>query len=116
MAYLRRTAQLMGWSGPPLVLVVASWWGLRAAVGVAGGMLWALANAFALTWLVKETLGTQHPRRWKRIALWIVKLPVLYLVGAFLLLNPWSSPLGVVVGFSWWFVVLVAGALRGVTA
>lgn len=110
MEFLRRATRLMGWLGLILVPLAASVCGLRAAAGLLGGMVWAWANAWALTWLVDASVHAQ--RRWKRITLWIVKLPLLYLVGAACLLGPWSSPLGFLVGFSMWFVMLIVSALQ----
>ena len=104
----------MGGAGVLLIPSVALVWGWRATVGVVSGMVWAWANAWALTWLVHASVHTQ--RRWKQVALWIVKLPLLYLVGAFFLLSPWSSSLGFLVGFSLWFVMLVVSALHGTAA
>ena len=114
MDFLRRTTHLMGWFGLVFVPLTAAWFGLRAAVGLGSGMVWAWANAWALSWLVRSAMHTQ--RRWKQIALWIVKLPLLYLIGALFLLSPWSSSLGFLAGFSLWFVMLVVSALQGAVA
>jgi len=116
MELIRRAARLMGWSGLLLVPGVAASWGLGAALGLVGGMLWALANVWALSQLTQGSLSAQPHRRWKQVCLWLIKLPLLYLVGAWLLLNPWGSPLGFLVGFSWWFVALLASAMLGVAA
>lgn len=112
MEFLHRTTRLMRWLGLGLVPLVAALCGLRAAVGLLSGMVWAWANAWALSWLVQASVQTQ--RRWKQIALWIVKLPLLYLLGALFLLSPWSSSLGFLAGFSLWFVMLVVSALQRV--
>ena len=114
MEFLHRTTRLMGWLGLVLVPLTAASWGLRAATGLLSGMVWAWANAWALTWLVHASVHTQ--RRWKQIALWIVKLPLLYLIGALFLLSPWSSSVGFLVGFSLWFVMLVVSALQRTAA
>ena len=114
MEFLHRTARLMGWTGALLIPLVASVWGWRATVGVVSGMGWAWANAWALTWLVNASFQPQ--RRWRHIALWVIKLPLLYLIGAWFLVSPWSSPLGFLVGFSLWFMLLVVSALQRTAA
>ena len=112
MEVIRDAAYLMGWVGLFLIPVVAVLWGVHVAVGVASGMLWALANMLVLAKLIKGSLSAPGLSRWRRAVLWVVKVPLLYLVGAFLLLSPWSSPLGFLFGFSLWFLMLVIGALR----
>ena len=97
----------------PMVAWALGW---RIAVGLAGGILWALANIWVIGMLVKP-LGSPQPRPWWKTAGFIVlKVPVLYAVGAVLLISPWSSPLGVLAGFSLWFVTLCLSALRGAAA
>ena len=116
MEAIRRAARLLVWVAVFLIPVVASVYGGRAAVGVAGGMLWALANIWVLGRLIKGSLDVPRLPRWRHAVLWVVKIPLLYLLGALLLLSPWSSPVGFLAGFSLWFVMLVIGALRGETA
>ena len=116
MEAIHRAARVMGWMGLLLVPAVAWLCGSRAAVGMASGMFWMLANVWTLTRLVRGSMGPQGASRWTQAALWIVKLPLLYGGGAFLLLSPWSSPLGFLAGFSLWFAALVIGALREGTA
>ena len=101
-----------------LVLLPMAVWlvGWRAAIGLASGMLWAFANAWVLRRLVRFSLSSQRVPRGRQVLLWAVKFPVLYGVGAILLLSPWSSPIGFLVGFSLWFVLLVIGAVREATA
>ena len=116
MDTIRYTARLLSWTGLFVVPVVAGVWGLRAAAGVASGMLWGLANVWALSRLVAGALGPRRAPLGIQVALWVVKIPLLYAVGAFLLLSPWGSPIGFLVGFSCWFALLFVGALRGAPA
>lgn len=82
------------------------------AVGLASGMLWALANAWALSQLVHVSLNGRRISWQTRVLWWIVKIPGLYALGASALLCPWSSPVGFLIGFSLWFVALIVGALQ----
>ncbi|MBI2495586.1 MAG: hypothetical protein HYY90_04170 [Candidatus Omnitrophica bacterium] len=116
MPFLTRAFRLMGILSAALLPIVAWTWGWRAAIGLAGGMLWALANVWVNGMLVKPIGSPQRRRWWKTASLVALKVPVLYVIGAALLLGSWSSPIGFVVGFSLWFVALGLGALRGVAA
>ena len=109
---MRYAVRWMGWSAVALVPAAGALAGWRAAAGLAGGMLWALANV----WTLRRTLGplATGARRhwWQHAGWWCLKVPVLYALGGLLLLSPWGSPIGFLAGFSWWFVVLCVGALR----
>ena len=110
---IRSATRLMGYTGLVLVPLAAWVGGWRAAIGLASGMGWALANVWVMAHLVTGSLGQPRTSRWRQAVWWVVKLPLLYVLGGWLLLAPWSSPVGFLVGFSVWFVMLVVGALRG---
>jgi len=112
MEFLHRTVRLIACSSLLLVPVTAAVWGPRAAVGLAGGMAWAVANTWALTGLVHASVGDSRAPWWARAGLWVLKGPLLYAAGAALAVSPWSSPVGFLAGFSCWFVCLVLSALR----
>ena len=116
MQFLTRALRLLGILGVAMPPMVAWMWGWRAGLGLAGGILWALANIWVIGMLVKPLGSSQRRRWWKTASLFALKVPVLYTIGAAFLLSPWSSPLGFVVGFSLWFVALGLGALRGAAA
>ena len=112
MDIVTQTSRRMMWC--MAVLVPATWltFGWRHAVGVGAGMVWSLANAWALTRLVRGSLASPQLPRWRQTAWWVVKLPLLYGVAALMLVSPWSSAVGFLTGFSSWFVFRVTGALR----
>lgn len=116
MEFLRCAVRLASWSAIVVLPVVALAFGWRAAIGVGGGLVWASANAGALAWLVRVLFDAHHAPWWVRTGLWALKLPLLYAVGALLVLSSWSSPVGFLVGFSLWFVLLFVSALRGAAA
>jgi len=113
MGFVRAANRLALVTGLLLAPLAAVVWGGRAAVGLLAGLAWTLANMRLIAALSTFTLRRRLGRnRWKAAALWIVKLPVLYGLGALCLLSPWSSPVGFLAGFSLWFVALVAGAWK----
>ena len=116
MEALHRATRLMALTGLWAVPAAAWLGGWRVGAGLASGMLWAFANAWTLRQLVRSSLSSQRVSRVQQVLLWAVKFPVLYGVGAILLLSPWSSPIGFLVGFSLWFVLLVVDAVREATA
>ena len=112
MAYLRETVRLASWLSVPLLSLIMGAFGARAAVGLAAGMLWAMANVWVIGRLIRVSMGTERPQWRSVIGWWALKVPVLYVLGGVLLLSPWSSPVGFLAGFSFWFVALVVSALR----
>jgi len=116
MEFLRDAARLMGWSGAVLVPIVGLRVGWTHAVGLAGGIAWVLLNAWVMSRLIQEAFVSGRPRSRRALGFWLLKLPTLYAVAAVLLLSPWSSPVGFLAGFSWWFVTLLISALRRAVA
>lgn len=116
MQLLAQALRLTGALSLVLLPMVAGLVGWRAAIGLASGMLWALANVWVIRLLVAP-LGSSHGRRWwKTAGLFVLKVPVLYTLGAFLLLSPWSSPVGFLIGFTLWFAALGLSAVRSAAA
>lgn len=102
----------MWWSSLVLVPSVALGCGPRTAVGFSGGLLWSLANVWVMMGLTKPLASPRRIPAWKTAGLWLVKGPVLYAIGAILIVSPWSSAIAFLAGFSWWFVLLVVSAIR----
>lgn len=112
MEFLHDTMRLMGWTAL-IGLPAAAWLGsLRLAMGLAAGMGWAMANAWVMGRLIGQLMSDTRPRRVTRVAWWMLKLPVLYGVAGVLIVSPWSSAIGFVMGFSLWPVLLVVSVLR----
>ena len=115
MDFIRRAAWLA--LGVGLAMAPIVWWlfGVRAAVGVVAGLGWAVGNMWVLARLICSSVVSvvvfTRPRRRVRVSLWLLKGPVLYALGAWLVVSRWSSPLGFLIGFSMWFVLLIVGAL-----
>ncbi|MBI4341616.1 MAG: hypothetical protein HY598_04980 [Candidatus Omnitrophica bacterium] len=116
MVFVTETVHAMTWAS--LIMVPVAWLlgGPKAAIGVAGGMLWSLANVGALALLARIMMGTPRLSWPAHLGLWIVKIPLLYILGGVLAVSPWSSPVGFLVGFSLWFVLLMIIAARRVAA
>lgn len=116
MELIHRAARLMGWLGALLVPTGGWVWGLRAAAGLALGMLWALVNVWVLAHLIETLMSSTRAPWWRRIGLWTIKLPLLYAAVVAIFLVPWISPVAFLIGVSLWFVALMIGAVREVWA
>ncbi|MBI2094102.1 MAG: hypothetical protein HYT88_05195 [Candidatus Omnitrophica bacterium] len=95
----------------PALILLGHW---RFAAGLGCGLAWAIANIWAIGLLVNSALGPTPARFWKMLALWCIKLPILYGIAAVLVVSAKVSPIGFLLGFSLWFVLLMAVAFRSV--
>jgi hypothetical protein len=111
MEFLHRAVRLtllISGIGVPLAVVVV---GVPFALGLLGGVVWSLANLWVLKALMVRTISPPPgSRRWQNAMLFVVKFPLLYAVGGWLLLSSWGSPVGFVIGFSLWQACLVLSA------
>jgi len=110
MDFLSRAVRLTLLISLIAIPVFASVFGIRVAIGFLTGALWSLANLWALTALITRSFGFSRKPRWQKIVFAMVKFPLLYALGCWLLLSPWSSPVGFLVGFSLWQICLVVSA------
>ena len=114
MTFVANTVRLVAWSAAAGLPVAALLFGWRIAIGIAGGLGLAIANAWALNGLTQTMFSPDHSGWWNKAGWWVMKIPVMYGLVGLLLLSPWSSPIGFLIGFSLWFGFLFAAALRSV--
>ncbi len=83
------------------------YFGLWPALAFFSGGIWGMVNIIFLTGLVRATIRPDKADTMKAAGLAIIKFPLLYLAGYFLLKVPQFDPLHLLAGFSLLFVVLV---------
>lgn len=116
MELLIRQSRRIGWVSLVVLPGMCLCFGVRSMIGVGSGILWALANAVVTARLIAAGFGGSHLPWWRNAVLWAVKVPALYGLVVLCVISPWSSPVGFLVGFSLWFVVLVASAIQPKTS
>ncbi len=97
--------------GIPLAIVITFYWGLPVGGGWAAGIAWSLINLYFIGSLVKKVVTTGKPNVSGAVIVMLIKFPVLYAAGLFLLWNGRLAVAGLVAGFSWPFFVLLMKAL-----
>ncbi len=115
MTFIAQTFRMAAYSasGLPFVGLLFGW---RVAIGIAGGLGVALANIWVLQGLIQAMFRSGRTGIWTQVAWWVMKIPVIYGLAILLLVSSWSSPIGFLVGFSLWFGLLFASALRSTYA
>jgi hypothetical protein len=84
-------------------------WKMPAAI-VFGGA-WSLVNLFLLRSLAPVVLGLGKRTKLRIVLMLLIKFPLLYFVGWFLMARSGLSPLGLIAGFSLPLFVLTGSAL-----
>ncbi|CCB87312.1 MULTISPECIES: hypothetical protein [Parachlamydia] len=72
----------------------------KNAASLCLGVMWGCANLFLLKYLLKSILGNEQKNVLKIFTLMGLKIPLLYLLGYFLLASPYLNSLYLVLGFS----------------
>lgn len=91
-----------------LTLGFQFWNRMRDIPGLWAGILWIGANAWMIHRILRS-VSVQTPEERKRVyKLAVIKFPVLYLTGLFLLLTPWVTLEGVFGAFTLFFISIGA--------
>jgi hypothetical protein len=75
------------------------------ALGCLVGAAWGVLNLYAIKSLITEVITPDRPRKSVALVLALIKFPLLYAVGYFLLSLNYFSPESLLVGFSLMFAV-----------
>jgi hypothetical protein len=87
------------------------YFGVFPALAVFSGGVWGMLNLIFLSKMVRVSLRPEGADRGKTLALALLKFPVLYAAGYFLLMIPQFEPLLLVIGFTSLFVIIVLRAV-----
>lgn len=99
-----RTTSLI--TGVALAWLVAARWNLGAGIGWVLGCLWSLANLYAISLVVRATMSGGKGRNIRLPLVLLVKLPVLYGLGFFVLTIDRLPTVAVLSGFTWPLIVI----------
>lgn len=94
-----------------LFVCVTFYYDFKFGSGILAGCGWSCLNLYFLTNLIKEALGAQKPKKTKIALIILVKFPLLYLLGYFLLRTDYFPVLSLLSGFTLIFVVIFLKAL-----
>jgi len=91
-----------------LAAVIAAWWGLHLAIGIAAGGAWNLASLWCLARVLRAWMGPS-PSTVRAVSWVVIKFPLLYFLAYRLLSSPSISSIGFGIGFT---IVLVVALAR----
>ena len=92
-------------------VVVTIYFNFKTALGILVGAGCGCLNLYFLTNLIKEALSPEKPNKRKIALIALVKFPLLYLLGYFLLRLKYFSVVSLLSGFTLIFVVIFLKAL-----
>ena len=85
--------------------------GGRTALGFLIGVVWSLVNLYFLRGLVKEVITPSDTRKDIAIILGLIKFPVLYVIGYFVIASDYFSLYALLAGFSLIFPIALLKVL-----
>ena len=81
--------------------------GLYPSLAVLSGGVWGMLNFIFITFLVKVTIGPEGANLARASIIALIKFPLLYLTGYFLLKVPQFEPLYLLAGFSGLLLIII---------
>lgn len=85
--------------------------GLYPSLAVLSGGVWGILNFIFISFLVKATIGPEGADLAKASFIALIKFPLLYLTGYFLLKVPFFDPLYLLAGFSGLLLIIILKVL-----
>ncbi len=110
LAFLARVRKQSIITGLVLALPISLYFGMETGGGWIAGLVWSLVNLVFLSQVIKGVVTADDRQLGPIMIALLVKFPILYVSGFFLLRSEWFSVLGLVLGFSWPLVVMVLKA------
>jgi len=86
------------------------YYGFRPSLSVFTGIIWGMINLYFLALLVRSSLRPQGADKASALVFMLIKFPLLYLSGYFLMTNQYFDPLLLVIGFTVSLMVIVLKA------
>ncbi|MFQ5510246.1 MAG: hypothetical protein ACE5EO_00200 [Candidatus Krumholzibacteriia bacterium] len=110
LEFLQRVRKTSIVTGLVVLPVVSAYVGLAAGVAWALGVTWSLVNVYVIGLLVRFAYTDGKKERLRAALLFVVKIPVLYLIGYLLLRSDRLPDPGLLAGFMWPLSVIVLKA------
>jgi len=85
--------------------------GFYPSLAVLSGGVWGILNFVFITFLVKATIGPEGADLVRASIIALIKFPLLYLTGYFLLKVPYFEPLYLLAGFSGLLLIVILKVL-----
>jgi hypothetical protein len=92
-------------------LCLAVYFDWKYALGFLVGVAWSLLNLTVIRGLIKEVVSPHEARKNVAALLALLKFPLLYVAGYFILVSEWFSVSSLMIGFSLMFAVIVLKVL-----
>jgi hypothetical protein len=90
---------------------IAAYLGIAAGASLLLGCAWSLANLFFIALLVRTMCANPENKRFRLALILMVKMPVLYACGFFLLKSGWLTVSGLLAGFMWPLFIITLKAM-----
>lgn len=86
------------------------YYGFEPSLSVFTGIVWGMINLYFLSLLVRSSLRPEGADKASALIFLLLKFPLLYLSGYFLMINDYFDPLLLVIGFTVSLLIIVLKA------
>ena len=108
---IQRTLKTTGITSVLIALILLYYYGIPVAVAFLSGSVWSILNLVFLASLVRHALRPDGIDKVAVAGIAIIKFPLLYAAGYFLIINEYLPVIPIIIGFSFTLVVIVLKAL-----
>lgn len=108
---IQRTLKTAGVASVLVALILLYYYGLPTAVSFLSGGIWSIVNLIFLSSLIRNAIRPDGIDKLTVAGLAIIKFPLLYAAGYFLLVNEYLPLIPLIIGFSLTLIVLVLKAV-----
>jgi len=112
LEFITRVIRTSAITGLVVALCLALYYDWKFALGFLTGLAWSLVNLFFIRQLIAEVISPgKTVRKNLAAAFAIIKFPLLYVAGYFIIASGWFSIYALLIGFSFMFVIIVLKVL-----
>ncbi len=95
-----------------LVLIFGSFYfGFQPTLSVFTGIIWGMINLYFLSLLIRATLKTGEIEKTSALILLLIKFPLLYVSGYFMIVSDYFQPILLLTGFTLVLLIIVLKAV-----
>ena len=98
--FIGRTLKTCGILGLIILIFGSFYFGFPAALSVFTGIIWGMINLYFLNLLIRSALRPEGADKAVVLVLLLIKVPLLYLSGYFLMTTAYFNPLLLLAGFT----------------
>lgn len=111
ISFIERTLRTSGLLSLVILIFGSFYYGFMPSLSVFTGLIWGMVNLYFLSLLVRTTIKPDDIDKTGALVLLLIKIPLLYLAGYFLITSDHFDPILLLAGFTVVLLVIILKAL-----